>query len=378
MGCCSVTARGSDTKDDVHDEVELLRREEIKSQSSIRSPSSPTPNGEPSCFQQQTEQVSPSEVTGSHTSEACFDSKAILFWGKSHERLNEIITCEPIRGWEGQDIKTYGSIAMSSLAVMQINQTQELFECFLVLFPFHLLILTMEHHEKRFVYQGLLPLSGMSVICTNRDAGHTLQISGPMIEPRQVSCLRANERNLWISSLQHHINEANSHYPTIFRPISILPYLLPCDNLWKKRELVKYLMHCLIQKWEGKAIQHFGKAIFLSTVRVSHTIDSDFEDRLLVLFPEDLVFLSVDNEKTAVTHQGTLPLNAIHTEESLTWNGRLEFQITGDLMEPILVSCLSSQDYNQWIFRLQKPDHNSRGISLHSPPSIPFKGCRKR
>ncbi|CAH2320096.1 Hypothetical predicted protein [Pelobates cultripes] len=378
MGCCSVTARRVHSKDDVHEEVELLRQEESKRQSSIRSPSTPLPNGETACFRQEKkEPISTSENGLSNTKQAHCNSQATLFWGKSHEKLNETIISEPIPGWEGQNIQTYGSIVMSSLAVMQMNQTQELFECFLVLFPFHLLILTMDHQERRFIYQGLLPLSGMRVICANTSAGHTLQISGPMIEPRQVSCLTANERNSWISSLRHHIHEANSYYPAIFPSISILPYVVPCDNVWKKRELIKYLTCCPIQKWEGKAIQHLGNTIFLSMVRVAHNIDSDFEDRLLVLFPDDLVFLSVDTEKTTVTHQGTLPLNAIHVKEGLTWNGRLEFQIVGDLMEPILVFCFTSHDYNKWIFHLQKPEQESSGISLHPPPSVPFK-YRKR
>ncbi|KAM8927659.1 putative pleckstrin homology domain-containing family N member 1 [Pelodytes ibericus] len=359
MGCCSVTARAANSKDDIHEEVELLRIEKNRKQSSVSSPYTLSPNGDSICFHQE------------------HNKHATLFWGKTRENLNEIIILEPIRGWEGQNIHIYGNIVMSSLAVMQMHQTQEMSECFLVLFPFHLLILTMDHDERRFIYQGLLPLSGMSVICVNTSTGHTLQVSGPMIESRQVCCLNANERNLWISSLQHCIQEANTHYPAMSPSISILPYLVPCDKLWQKKELIRYLTSCPIVKWEGKAIQHLGRAIFLSAVRVAHTIDADFEDRLLVLFPDDLVFLSVDTEKTIVTHQGTLPLNAIHIKESIAWNGRLEFHITGDLMEPILVSCFTAAEYNKWIFHLQKPDQENCAISLHPPPTMPSK-YRKR
>ncbi|XP_053307944.1 probable pleckstrin homology domain-containing family N member 1 [Spea bombifrons] len=376
MGCCSVTARGANAKDDIHEEVELLRIGESKKQSSIGSPSTAVPSGGSTYFHQ--------ECTGTiltsgniHTCLVDKLNQKALFWGKSHNDLNCMILLEPIRGWEGQDIQTYGHIVMSSLAVMQMNQTQEIFECFLVLFPFHLLILTMDHYERRFIYQGLLPLSGMSVVCANASTGHTLQISGPMIEPRQLSCLSSSERNLWMGTLQHHIQEANTHCPPISPNISILPYLVPCDKLWKKKELIKYLMHCPIQKWEGKAIQHLGTAIFLSAARVAHAIDADFEDRLLVLFPDDLVFLSLDAKKTTVTHHGTLPLNAIRVKESIVYNGRLEFLITGDLMEPIVISYLTAEDYNKWIFYLQKPEQDSCSISLRPPPSVPSKH-RKR
>ncbi|CAN2388258.1 Pleckstrin homology domain [Pristimantis euphronides] len=266
---------------------------------------------------------------------------------------------------------------MSSLAVLQISHTEEISECFMVLFPLHLLILSMHHPERRFIYQGLLPLSGMRVVCAQSNTGYTFEVSGPMIEPRQVSCLSSSEESLWISALREHIREANTHCPPVSPTISILSYLIPCDRLWKRRELIRYLTSSPIQKWEGKSIHHMGRAIFLSTVQAAHTIDADFEDRIMVLFPEDLVFLSVDLHKTYVMHQGTLPLNAVHIEECLTWNGRLEFQITGDLMEPILILCMTPEDYSKWIFHLQKPYHIHCGDTLHPLPSVPPKYKRR-
>ncbi|XP_075047607.1 putative pleckstrin homology domain-containing family N member 1 isoform X2 [Mixophyes fleayi] len=310
-----------------------------------------------------------------HTIHTQFVSKPILFWGKTREDLNHMIMTETIRSWEGQDIKSYGYVVMSSLAVMQISHTQEMSECFMVLFPLHLLILSMDHQERSFIYQGLLPLSGMSVVYAQTRTGYTFEISGPMIEPRQVSCLSSSERSLWISALQQHIQEANTHCPPASLPNSILSYLIPCDQLWKKRELVKYLTSCPIQNWEGKAIQHMGCATFLSLVQAAHTIDGDFEDRLMLLFPEDLVFLSVDPDRTAVIHQGTLPLNAVHIEEIL--DERLEFQITGDLMEPILILCMTPEDYSKWIFYLHKPQHMQCGVGLHPLPFVKPKYRRR-
>ncbi|KAM4651006.1 putative pleckstrin homology domain-containing family N member 1 [Discoglossus pictus] len=364
MGCCSVTARGTNSTSDGHEEIELLQKEECRKQSAVGSP-----NGGTCCISpQHTCSVLTSGKVGSQAVQ--FNSKPVLLWGKTHETLNNMIFIEPILNWEGPDIQSYGHVVMSSLVVMQISHTQEMSECFLVLFPLHLLILSMDSQERRFIYQGVLPLSGMSVICTT---GHTFQISGPMTEPREVSCLSFCDKSLWISSLQHHIQEANIHSPPASPPLSILSYLVPCDQLWKKKELIRYLTSCPIQKWEGKAIQHLGNAIFLSVVQVSHTIDGGYEDRLLVLFPDDLVFLSVGHEKTTVTYQGTLPLNAIQVHESFTWNGKPEFQITGDLMEPILVSCLTASDYHKWIFHLQKPQQSSCAVSLHPLPSVPAK-----
>ncbi|KAE8592726.1 hypothetical protein XENTR_v10018867 [Xenopus tropicalis] len=381
MGCCSVTARGTNSKQDGHEEVELLQTEGSRKQSEAGSLA---PSGG-------TYFISRHQATGaenelsvkalisdhSQADDKRLISEPVLFWGKSHANLNGMILSEPIRGWEGQDIQNYGKVVRSSLIVMQISGTQEILECFLVLFPFHLLILSLDHQERRFIYQGLLPLSGMRVYCLWTSRGHTFEISGPMIEARQISCLSSNERDLWISALQHHILGANTHYPPIYPSINILSFLLPCDSMWKKRELLRYLISCPIKNWEGKAIHHLGNAIYLSAVRVAHTIDADFEDRLLVLFSEDLVFLSIDAEKTAVTHQGTLPLNAIHIEESNTWDGRLEFQIAGQLMEPILVSCSTIGDYNHLVFYLQKPEESNCAISLSPLPIVPVKYGRR-
>ncbi|KAM9299224.1 putative pleckstrin homology domain-containing family N member 1 [Gastrophryne carolinensis] len=380
MGCCSVTARGTNTANDGHEEVELLQTEEYRKQSAIGSPCMSSTNGGPCCI--------PEELAGGlltpekndpHTVKTQFVSKPVLFWGRSRENLNEMIMIEPIQGWEGQDIQSYGKVVMSSLAVMQINHTQEMTECFMVLFPLHLLILSMDHQERRFIYQGRLPLSGMNVVWNGGDQrsnGYTFQLSGPMIETRQVYCLSSSERSLWISALQEHIQMANTHYTPTSPPISILSYLIPCDHLWKKKELVRYLTSCPILNWEGKAIQHMGAAVYLSTVRAAHTIDGDFEDRILILFPEDLVFLSIDPDKTTVIHQGTLPRNAIHIEGSFAWNGRLEFQITGDLMDPILILCFTPEDYSKWIYYLQKPQHTHCGVALHPLPSVTPKHRR--
>lgn len=53
----------------------------------------------------------------------------ILFWGRTRENLNEMILIEPILGWEGREIKSYGNVAMSSLAVMQISHTKVIIIC---------------------------------------------------------------------------------------------------------------------------------------------------------------------------------------------------------------------------------------------------------
>lgn len=99
----------------------------------------------------------------------------------------------------------------------------------------------------------------------------------------------------------------------------------------------------------------------------------DPKERLLILFPEDLLFLSVDEERTTVTYEGKLPLAGIQAKEKSTVLGRLQLEITGSLTEPILINCSTAEDYEKLLFHLQKPEKNPDTVTLQPPPIIPKK-----
>ncbi|XP_068772318.1 rho guanine nucleotide exchange factor 7-like isoform X2 [Struthio camelus] len=100
------------------------------------------------------------------------------------------------------------------------------------------------------------------------------------------------------------------------------------------------------------------------------------EERLLILFPEDLLFLSVDKERTAITYEGKLPLTGIQAKEKSATLGKLQFEITGSLTEPILITCSAAEDYEKCLFHLQKPEQNLHPLTLQPPPIIPKKSWR--
>ncbi|KFW06582.1 hypothetical protein N326_11853, partial [Eurypyga helias] len=51
--------------------------------------------------------------------------------------------------------------------------------------------------------------------------------------------------------------------------------------------------------------------------------------------------------------------------------GRLQFEITGSLTEPILITCSTAEDYEKCLFYLQKPEKTPH--PLMPPPIIPKK-----
>lgn len=148
---------------------------------------------------------------------------------------------------------------------------------------------------------------------------------------------------------------------------------MPCDEQWKKRELMRHLLCNTILKWEGKPIQHLGKIQYLTMVQTATGCTGDPKERLLILFPEDLLFLSVDEERTTVTYEGKLPLAGIQAKEKSTVLGRLQLEITGSLTEPILINCSTAEDYEKLLFHLQKPEKNPDTVTLQPPPIIPKK-----
>ncbi|XP_023263629.1 rho guanine nucleotide exchange factor 7-like [Seriola lalandi dorsalis] len=91
----------------------------------------------------------------------------------------------------------------------------------------------------------------------------------------------------------------------------------------------------------------------------------------MVLFPQDVVLLSLDNKRLNITYEGRLPRHGIRAVERSTLSGRLEFELIGELVDPLQVSCTCLEDYQNWIFHLQQPDRSSIPASQAAPPIVP-------
>ncbi|NWW42830.1 ARHG7 factor, partial [Pedionomus torquatus] len=157
-----------------------------------------------------------------------------VLWGRTREELENLLLRQPLGGWEGMSIHSLGEIIWSSLVFLRSYYVEETCECYLVLSSFHLLILSVDHRKKAFVYEGLLPLAGMRLRETVGAISHTFEISGPMIESRLVCCQNSADFDTWVQRLQHQIKTANAHCPV--SPNNNISFLVSrCGRNGKRR-----------------------------------------------------------------------------------------------------------------------------------------------
>ncbi|XP_062917249.1 rho guanine nucleotide exchange factor 6 isoform X3 [Mobula hypostoma] len=122
---------------------------------------------------------------------------------RKRKQLELQILSEQIQGWEGEDIKSLGNVIYMSQVLVQCGASEEKDERYFMLFPSVLLMLSASPRMSSFIYQGKLPLTGMTVtkLEENESFHHAFEITGSMIERIQVSCSSAQEQQEWVDSL---------------------------------------------------------------------------------------------------------------------------------------------------------------------------------
>ncbi|KAF3706330.1 Rho guanine nucleotide exchange factor 7 Beta-Pix PAK-interacting exchange factor beta p85SPR [Channa argus] len=127
------------------------------------------------------------------------------------------ILTEPIRNWEGEDIKSLGPVLHMSQARVHTQNCQESNERYLVLFPHTLLVLSASLRMSGFIYQGRMPLSGMLIsrIEDGENLRNAFEISGGQCERMQVACNSLQDLQDWLDLLTKHTHtpSAHSHKP---------------------------------------------------------------------------------------------------------------------------------------------------------------------
>ncbi|XP_073318516.1 rho guanine nucleotide exchange factor 7b isoform X3 [Pagrus major] len=116
------------------------------------------------------------------------------------------ILTEPIRNWEGDDIKSLGPVLHMSQATVHTQNCQELNERYLVLFPHTLIMLSASLRMSGFIYQGRMPLSGMLIsrIEDGENLRNAFEISGGQCERMQVACCSQQDLQDWLDLLTKH------------------------------------------------------------------------------------------------------------------------------------------------------------------------------
>uniref|UniRef100_A0A8B9UNJ2 Rho guanine nucleotide exchange factor 7 n=1 Tax=Anas zonorhyncha TaxID=75864 RepID=A0A8B9UNJ2_9AVES len=141
---------------------------------------------------------------------------------------DDIFAYVSIRCWEGEDIKTLGNVIYMSQVMIQCAGSEEKNERYLLLFPNILLMLSASPRMSGFIYQGKLPMTGMTITKLEDSENHknAFEISGNMIERILVSCNNQQDLHEWVDHLQKQTKVTTVGNPTI-KPHSVPSHTLP-------------------------------------------------------------------------------------------------------------------------------------------------------
>jgi len=131
---------------------------------------------------------------------------------RRHKELELEILTGTVRGWEGENIDQMGDIiTMGCVSVHNATAVNKQDDRYLVLFPSTLLILSVSSRMSAFIYEGKLPLSGLTVtgpLEDNDTAKNAFEISGPLIESIVFSCGSIRECRDWVDSMTSEIRSS--------------------------------------------------------------------------------------------------------------------------------------------------------------------------
>ncbi|XP_010829845.1 PREDICTED: rho guanine nucleotide exchange factor 7 [Bison bison bison] len=137
---------------------------------------------------------------------------------RKRKELELQILTEAIRSWEGEDIKTLGSVLYMSQVLIQCAGSEEKNERYLLLFPNILLMLSASPRMSGFIYQGKLPTTGMTITKLEDSENHrnAFEISG-------------DRHRLWVFSVRAPRQRPSCAGPT--EPHSVPSHTLPSHSI---------------------------------------------------------------------------------------------------------------------------------------------------
>ncbi|XP_053555202.1 rho guanine nucleotide exchange factor 6 isoform X2 [Bombina bombina] len=169
-----------------------------------------------------------------------------------------------------------------------------------------------------------------------------------------------------LQELERHMEEAHPDHKDILKAIASFKALVAqCQDLRKRKQLELQILSEPIQGWEGDDIKTMGSAVFMSHVYVQYGRNEEKEERYFMLFPSALLMLCASPRMSGFIYQGKLPLTGmsiIKLEENDIINHA--FEITGNMIERIVVHCDNSQDCQEWLDHLYRL---TKAPGFHTP-----------
>lgn len=174
-----------------------------------------------------------------------------------------------------------------------------------------------------------------------------------------------------LKELERHIEESHVDRGDTQRAIAVYKDIAnACMEVRKLKEMEYEILTSAIKGWEGEEIAKLGEVIHLSQVQL-HTLAGDKHDRIFVLFPSVLVMLSMSPRLSGYQYEGQLPLSGMNVikcddEENYPYG----MEISGNMIEKIIVTCLTASELNSWLDALKQQVNITQTSGTTKPQSL--------
>ncbi|XP_051782298.1 rho guanine nucleotide exchange factor 7b isoform X1 [Erpetoichthys calabaricus] len=195
--------------------------------------------------------------------------------------------------------------------------------------------------------------------------------------------MRLDKYPTLLKELERHMEDYHPDRPDIQKAMTAFKNLsAQCQEVRKRKELELQILTEVIRCWEGDDIKTLGNVIFMSQVMIHCAGSEEKNERYLLLFPHVLLMLSASPRMSGFIYQGKLPLTGmtiLKLEDTETHKNA--FEISGNMIERIIVSCNNQQDLQDWVDHLQKqtrvstigaPPMKPQSVPCHTLPSHPI------
>ncbi|XP_012512926.1 PREDICTED: pleckstrin homology domain-containing family N member 1 [Propithecus coquereli] len=227
------------------------------------------------------------------------------------------------KGRQRVPVRNLGKVVHYAKVQLRFPHSQDVSDCYLELFPSHLYF--QAHSPEGLTFQGLLPLTELSVCPVEGSQEHAFQITGPLPAPLLLLCPSEAERDRWLYHLE--------------KQVALVRGLQRCHSAPPQHHLSR------LRTASGREL--VGSAVCASRVRLQHLPSQEQWERLLVLYPASLAIFS--EETDGLCFKGELPLSAVGIQLEEEEKQAHSFLIEGPLINTIRVLCASYEDYSHWL-----------------------------
>ncbi|XP_063809232.1 rho guanine nucleotide exchange factor 7 isoform X3 [Pseudophryne corroboree] len=200
--------------------------------------------------------------------------------------------------------------------------------------------------------------------------------------------MRLDKYPTLLKELERHMEDYHPDRPDIQKSMTAFKNLsAQCQEVRKRKELELQILNEAIRGWEGEDIKTLGSVIYMSQVMIQCSGSEEKNERYLLLFPNVLLMLSASPRMSGFIYQGKLPLTGTCiTKLEDNENHKNAYEIAGNMIERIIVSCNNHQDLQEWVDHLHKqtkftaltnPTIKPHSVPCHTLPSHPVTPSSK-